>query len=58
MIYGPLSKFRGIDINDIGIVVVKTSDIPGDADVKKGTDPGEIRISGAEVPVYKTMNIL
>lgn len=58
VIYGPLTKFRGVDINDIGIVVVKTSNIPSDAEVKQGTDPGEIRISGAEVPIYKTMNIL
>jgi hypothetical protein len=57
VIFGSLSKFTGIDISDIGIIVVKTSDIPSDAKIASGTDLGEIRISGVEIPIYKKISL-
>ena len=57
VIFGSLSKFTGIDVSDIGIIVVKTSDIPSDAKIASGTDLGEIRISGVEIPIYKKISL-
>jgi len=57
VIFGSLSKFTDIDISDIGIIVVKTSDIPSNARIENGTDRGEIRISGAEIPIYKKISL-
>lgn len=53
VIYGKLEKFSNVKLNNLGIVSVLKTDIPAAAKIESGTDPGEIRISGAEIPIYK-----
>jgi len=43
-------------LNNLKIVVVRSKDIPADAEIKSGTDASEVRVSGAEIPVHKTMS--
>lgn len=51
VIYGKLEKFSNVDLNNLGIVSVDKINIPQEAEIKQGTDAGEIRISGAEIPI-------
>jgi len=56
VIYGKIEKFSGVNLNNLGIVSVLKKDIPPDAVIDSGTDQGEIRISGAELPINKVVS--